>query len=368
MNVDPVKIKVSEIFEGYFNDDEEGVTAYNDRLDIRPKYQREWVYNDAQRDEVIRTVLKGFPLNIFYWVKNGEDSYEMLDGQQRTMSLMEYMEGNFTVDDMLYDNLPQDKQDIIKNYELTVYICEGTESEKLDWFKIINVAGEELTDQELRNAVYSGSWTSDAKRYFSKTGCAAYRLASDYIANNLAPIRQEYLELALSWIADRDGETIETYMAKHQHDQDAKELWDYFQDVIEWVEETFPKYRSLMKGLPWGLWYNKYHDRTDLDAQQLEARIVELIQDDEVTKQKGIYAYLLTGEEKHLSLRVFDDREKRQKYEEQNHKCAICGKECKYEDMHGDHYKAWSEGGKTVYDNLQMLCTTCNIMKSNQRA
>ena len=57
--------------------------GYDKRLDIRPKYQREFVYKDAQRDEVIRTVRKGLPLNVMYWCRTGEDSYEVLDGQQR---------------------------------------------------------------------------------------------------------------------------------------------------------------------------------------------------------------------------------------------------------------------------------------------
>ncbi|MBP5435633.1 DUF262 domain-containing protein, partial [bacterium] len=63
---------------------------------IRPKYQREFVYKDNQRDEVIRTVMKGLPLNVIYWCKvkkaDGSDGFEVLDGQQRTISLCEYVE------------------------------------------------------------------------------------------------------------------------------------------------------------------------------------------------------------------------------------------------------------------------------------
>ena len=153
------------------------IHIYDERLDIRPKYQREFVYKDAQRDEVIRTVMKGLPLNVMYGCKvkkeDGSDGFEVLDGQQRTISLCEYVDGSFSVDDKYFYNLPADKKQQILDYPLFVYVCDGTDSEKLEWFRIINIAGEELTDQELRNAVYAGSWTSDAKRYFSKT-CLLY--------------------------------------------------------------------------------------------------------------------------------------------------------------------------------------------------
>lgn len=258
MKIEERKVTVREVTEGYFNDAEEGVVGYDGCLDIRPKYQREFVYKDAQRNEVIRTVMKGLPLNVMYWVDRGEEyeddpdepRYEVLDGQQRTLSLCEYVDGNFSVDDKYFNNLPSDQQAKFLDYELFVYVCNGTDSEKLDWFRIINIAGEELTDQELRNAVYAGSWTSDAKRYFSKTGCAAGTLAGDYLKG--ASIRQEYLETAIFWAASAEGKTIEAYMAEHQNDPSAVQLWNYFRSVIDWVQAIFPKKRKEMKGLPWG--------------------------------------------------------------------------------------------------------------------
>lgn len=227
MKIEEQKITVREVVEGYLNDSEEGVVGYNEQLDIRPKYQREFVYKDKQRDEVIRTVMKGLPLNVMYWVDRGEQyeddpdapRYEVMDGQQRTISLCEYVDGSFSVDDKYFYNLPSDQQKRILDYELFVYVCEGTDSEKLEWFRIINIAGEQLTDQELRNAVYAGTWVSDAKRYFSKTGCPAGNIGEDYLKGS--SIRQEYLETAISWIADAEGVSIEEYMAKHQNDTSA---------------------------------------------------------------------------------------------------------------------------------------------------
>lgn len=243
-------------------------------------------------------------------------------------------------------------------------MCDGTDSEKLDWFRIINIAGEQLTDQELRNAVYAGSWVSDAKRYFSKTGCAADTLAGDYLKG--ASIRQEYLETAISWAASADGKTIEAYMGQHQNDPSAILLWNYFRSVIDWVQAIFPKKRKEMKGLPWGLFYNTHGKRTDLDPKMLEAEIQRLMGDEDVTKKSGIYEYLLTGEEKKLSIRAFDRRDALAAYEKQKHRCAICGGEFEFEQMHADHITPWSKGGKTTPDNCQMLCRDCNLKKGAQ--
>lgn len=367
MQIKQLKVTIREVTEGYFNDNEEGVVGYGERLDIRPKYQREFVYNNRQRDEVIRTVRRGLPLNVMYWAKvEGEDRYEVLDGQQRTISVCEYVDGNFSVDDMLFSNLPADQQEQILNYELFVYACDGTDSEKLDWFKIINIAGEKLTEQELRNAVYAGTWTADAKRYFSKTGCAAHRLAGDYLKG--ASIRQEYLETALAWISDKEDTSIERYMSAHQHDPSAVHLWNYFRSVIEWAQAVFPKYRKEMKGLPWGRYFNEHGERTDLDPKALEKRVSELMADEDVTKASGVYEYLLTGDERCLNIRKFADRDKRAAYEKQGGICPLCNEHYEYADMQGDHIIPWSKGGHTTPDNCRMLCADCNTKLGNAHA
>ena len=143
----------------------------------------------------------------------------------------------------------------------------------------------------------------------------------------------------------------------------ATELWRYFQAVINWVENTFPVYRKEMKGLEWGLLYNKYKDE-NLDPKQLESRIKSLMEDEEVTKRSGIYEYVLSNEERFLNLRAFNDKEKRILYERQQGICHSCTKQFDYDDMQGDHIIPWSKGGKTSLENGQMLCRKCNATKS----
>jgi hypothetical protein len=242
-----------------------------------------------------------------------------------------------------------------------IYFCEGTDREKLDWFKIINIAGEKLTDQELRNAVYTGPWLSDAKLKFSKSNCAAYLLANDggQLVSG-SPIRQEYLETALSWIS---GGKIEDYMAKHQHDKNAEELWNYFQNVVTWVRANFTNYRREMKNVEWGELYNTFK-KTKLDVKKLEIEITKLMQDEDVDNKKGIYYYVLNRNEKYLNIRDFTDKQKREAYEKQKGICIWCKKEFTIEEMEADHIKPWHEGGKTTSENCQMLCKQDNRTKS----
>lgn len=242
-----------------------------------------------------------------------------------------------------------------------VYICRnGSDSEKLDWFKTINIAGEKLTEQEIRNAVYSGEWVTAAKRKFSKSQCVAYKIGSDYMSGS--PIRQDYLETAISWI--NDGK-IEEYMAEHQHDTNADELWLYFQNVINWVKAKFIKKRKEMKQVAWGEIYNKYKN-ANLDANKLETCVAELMKDSDVQKKSGIYWYVLDGDEHHLGIRAFDDNTKREVYEKQKGICPICKKHFEIEQMEADHITPWKEGGRTIAENCQMLCRECNRRKSDK--
>ena len=363
MKIELRKISIRNVFDGYANNDEEGVVGYKGKLNIRPKYQREFVYKDKQRDAVIDTIKKGLPLNVMYWVKSGEDSYEVLDGQQRTISFCSYLNGDFSINYQYFHNLTKEEQEQILDYELMVYICEGTDKEKLEWFKIINIAGVKLTNQELRNAIYTGEWLTDAKRYFSKTNCPAYNIAKGYMSGS--PIRQDYLETAIKWISHRDGIEIEEYMAKKQNENNAEELWMYFQNVINWVKVLFPNYRKEMKGIDWGIYYNEYKDKK-FNAKELEKRIVELMLDEDVTKKKGIYEYLIDGKEKHLNIRLFSNKMKREAYEKQKGICAKCKKPFDIDEMEGDHIIPWSKGGTTTSENCQMLCKNCNRAKAEK--
>lgn len=360
MEIKLTQIKVKDLVRDYKDNQELGIVGYGGKLDIRPPYQREFIYNANQREAVIDTVYNGFPLNVMYWGTREDGSFEVIDGQQRTISLCQYVSGEFSYNMRYFGNLQLDEKEKILNYELQVYVCTGTDSEKLKWFKTINIAGEKLTNQELLNAVFAGPWLSDAKRHFSKSNCPAHQIGKDYVSGS--PIRQEYLETALDWISEGN---IEVYMGKHQKCPNANELWLYYQSVIAWAAATFTKTRKEMKSVDWGMLYNKYKD-VPQDSAKLEEEVSRLMKDSDVTAKKGIYPYLLTGNEKYLSIRAFDDNTKREVYERQLGICPCCGKRYEIEEMHADHITPWSKGGRTIADNCQMLCADCNRKKGNK--
>ncbi|KAF5061950.1 hypothetical protein DSECCO2_310060 [anaerobic digester metagenome] len=372
MEIKPHQITIKQLFEDYTDMGEEGVFGFNGKLNIRPPYQRELVYDASEQAEVIASVRKGFPINVMYWMDNENGTFELLDGQQRTLSICRFIDGEFPLDidgnPKFYDNLTEDQQNKILNYELTIYYCIGSDTERLDWFRIINIAGKKLTDQELRNAVYNGAWVTAAKKIFSKTNCYAYNLGGNYIRGD--SIRQEIFETVLLWACNKDNiATIEKYMALHQHDSDAKKLKEYFTSIIDWIEKVFPEYHPKMKGLPWGLYFNKYYNRI-YDITEVKNRVHELMDDPEVTRYAGVFEYILGGEKdvRLLSLRQFDEPTKRAKYKQQNGICPMCGESFAYNEMHGDHIKPWAKNGTTTIENCQMLCARCNLIKGATEA
>ncbi|MBR1944537.1 MAG: DUF262 domain-containing protein [Alphaproteobacteria bacterium] len=366
MNIKHVTIRVGDLIKQYKDNTTTGrVFGYDGKLDIRPEYQREFVYKDKQRDAVIETIQKGFPLNIIYWAKTGNDTFEVLDGQQRTISICQYCHGDFSVNNKYFHNLTDEEQSIILDYKLDVYQCDGTDKEKLDWFRIVNIAGEKLTDQEIRNAVYAGKWLSDAKKRFSARNCAAERLARDYLTGS--SIRQDYLETVLNWISKKEQTSIEHYMAQHQNDDNAGALWSYFVQVIEWVKSVFPTYWKEMKGVAWGIIFNEFGTMYP-NVKKTEKEIKRLMLDDDVTCKRGIFEYIFSGRERVLSIRAFTPSQKRQTYEKQKYKCPYCvregnDKEWELEEMEADHIKPWHDGGQTIVSNCQMLCKMHNRQK-----
>ena len=395
MKIQLKKIKIKDIYNGFIDKSEtgEGIVAYGGNLNVQPKYQREFVYDDLRQKKVINSIINNFPINVMYWVEISDDKYELLDGQQRTVSICRFVANKFSYllldkatgksNPVLFSNLSKEKQEQILNYELYVYICEGTEEETLDRFKTINIAGLTLTDQEMRNAIYSGPFIEDLKRYFSKPNCALLKYSDFSLEKYLSGSRsrQDYLETALKWVSRRDGHSsIEEFLSSHKSDDDASFVFDYVVEVLSWTRRLFvldkdrkeKYYKREMKGLDWGFLYEEAKkSRPDLigpteTTKENVRRIIErLFEDEDVTKKSGVFDYVVRGEEKSLSLRTFDDKTKTTVYSRQKGICPVCGQHFDIKEMEADHIVPRSKGGRTTIDNCQMLCKSCNRRKSD---
>lgn len=378
-------ITIKEICNGFtYNELEgKGLFGLSGKLTIQPEYQRNYIYADGKKDvAVIDSIIKGYPLGILYFVKTGDDTYEVLDGQQRITSFGRYVIGKFAVKvngmENYFTGLAEDLQNKILDTKLLIYICEGSESEIKEWFKTINIAGVPLNEQELLNAIYSGKFVTAAKKEFSNSQNSNIQKWSAYIKGDVK--RQDFLACALDWVSKGNKET---YMSEHRNNEDISELKSYFTSVIDWISSVFKTVEKEMCGLHWGELYETYH-KNPYNPDEVDKKVKELYADGAVKNRSGIFEYVLGGciETKLLNIRIFEDKDKRIVYEKQTKEaeekgisnCPFCAisdtpnkiKIWKLAEMDADHVSAWSKGGATSIENCQMLCRPHNIAKGNK--
>ena len=380
---------VKQIVEGFVYNELEGKGLFGlaGKLTIQPEYQRNYIYADGKKDvAVIDSLLKGYPLGLIYFNEVADEKFEVLDGQQRITSVGRFVMGKFAIKDengreQLYGSLPNDKQTKIMNSSLLVYTCRGEESEIKEWFKTINIAGIPLNEQELLNAVYSGSFVTLAKAEFSNSTNSNIQKWSAYVSGSAN--RQDYLATAIKWVANSKGQEKENYMATHRRDTNIDELKRYFITVIDWVSGVFIDVENEMRGLEWGRLYETYYKKS-YNPSTVSETVRSLYGDVYVKNRKGIFEYVLGGETdtKLLDVRVFDDAVKKSVFKKQTDKateksisnCPLCSighdanknKIWQLNEMDADHVAAWSKNGATDINNCQMLCKTHNRAKGNK--
>lgn len=382
-------LTVEQICKGFVYNELEGrgLFGLNGQLIIQPEYQRNYIYADGRKDvAVIDSILKKYPIGIIYFNEREDGKYEILDGQQRITSIGRFVTGKFAINvesakPLYFNSLNKEEQQLIKDTHLLVYVCKGEEREIKEWFRTINIAGVPLNEQELLNAIYSGPFISKAKEYFSNSNNTRKNIWADYIIGVLK--RQDYLKTALEWAGYHYNISAEEYMSLHRNDDNSDELIKYFDEVINWVDSTFKYVGKEMRGLEWGRLYEAYH-KNPYNVDELDVRVRELLADDFVTCKKGVFEYVLGGEQDKtlLNIRVFDERTKKSVYAKQTENakekrisnCPLCAvsdnankaRIWKIAEMDADHVTAWSKGGSTDASNCQLLCRTHNRAKGNK--
>ena len=380
---------VADICKGFVYNELEGKGLFglDGKLTIQPEYQRHYIYNDGKKDvAVIESILNRYPLGLIYFNLTANGQYEVLDGQQRITSIGRFVTGKFSIEDengniQYFSGLPEEQQKLILESKLLVYVCQGEEKEVKEWFKTINIVGVPLNEQELRNAIYSGTFVNAAKKVFSNSQNAEIHKWGHYVKGDVK--RQEVLKVALEWVCASRGMTVDAYMSQHRHDTQITELENYFRSVIDWVATTFTMVENNMCGIEWGRLYETYHT-TPYSIEHITERVKTLLEDDAVRCSRNIYEYVLGGEQQHalLDVRFFDDKDKKAAFKRQTEKaqkegvsnCPLCAigdnnnrtRIYKINEMDADHVTAWSKGGATTLDNCEMLCKSHNRAKGNK--
>ena len=378
-------IKIIDIVKGfvYNSHEKKGLFGWDGKLVIQPEYQRNYIYADGKKDvAVIDSILNEYPIGLIYFNKVNNEVYEVLDGQQRITSIGRFVTDKFAIFDPdgkphYFSGLADDKKELIMNTPLTIYICEGEESEIKEWFKTINIVGIPLNTQELLNAIYSGPFVTEAKKTFSNSSNAHIQKWSHYI--NGSANRQDFLKTALEWVSKGNPEK---YMSFHRSNKDISELITYFDSVIDWITSIFTGTDSTLKGQPWGEFYELYKN-TPYSPESVEKDVNQLLEDYFVKNKRGIYEYILGGKinTSLLNIRVFNEPTKKSCYAKQTNdaiakktsNCPLCAlgndpnkvRIWKLNEMEADHVTAWSKGGSTEINNCQMLCKTHNRVKGN---
>src|SRR3989338_6961591 len=325
-------ITVKEICDGFVYNQLEGKGLFglSGKLTIQPEYQRNYIYAaDGGKREVavIESLLKEYPIGLLYFVKITDDNLEVLDGQQRITSFGRFVTDKFAIKDengmeQYFNGLAVDKQNKILNTTLTIYECEGTESEIKEWFRTINIAGVPLNEQELLNAVYSGPFVTLGKEEFSNSQNANIQKWSAYVKGTAN--RQDFWHRALDWVSQGD---IGDYMSRHRNDKNINEVKTYFNSVIDWVSSVFTDAESEMCGLEWGRLYEEYHRKSYASAK-VSAKVHDLYGDPYIKNRKGIFEFILGGstDTKLLDVRVFDEAIKKTVYKTQTKEAETKGK------------------------------------------
>ena len=388
-------VTLAELAEGYADTSEDvngSVIAWNGQLIVRPKFQRSFVVDGDVKwqSNLINSVLNNRPIGVMYFglVNDGGDKklYYNIDGQQRLMTLCEFINGDLPLR-MINDDgttkmvdflsIPTEWQRKIKQYKPSIKVGVGTSDELLQWFKTINQPICELTDQELRNAAYNGLWCKLAKRAFSKSKTTERPTEHngfvmdknevyyyDKYTMKLEPERQDVLELAIDWASmqvygvglDKDSR-IEDYMDAHRYDDNVDDLITRYKAVIDWARKIFnAEYleQKCAQNVDWGRLYATYGDK-EYDLDELNALVDRYFMDEEVTANSAVFEYVLMGcpadKRNMLILRSFTAVDKSKMYKMQGGIDPIDGEKYKLEEMDAHHIVAWENGGKTELSN-----------------
>lgn len=390
------------------------LTMINDgELNPQPEFQRDYVYDDSRASKLVESVFLGIPIPNVFWCQEVDETYSVIDGQQRIVSLTNFLNNKLTLKNLKelkelngkkYKQLDKVMQNKYKNYTLRcVKILKESSELKYEIFARLNQGAVKLKPQELRNCIYRGSFNEMLEKIASKNENTLKKL---FLEDNKNKKYQEYI-LRFFAVADFSNykssllKSMNNYMDTHKNESPAniKKLEKKFIDTFNLVKQVLGTsafkaidksdgtdlnkfsgsiYDSIM--VPFSMF--KKHDIIK-NADRIRKDINKLRKHD---KNYRDAAYANSGSTKQVCIRItavqsilnkyikvdpHDDRrtfsiEEKKKLWKKGYKCAYCGNEIlSIDDAEVDHKTAYSRGGKTNLKNAQLLHSFCNRVKSD---
>lgn len=226
----------------------------NERLEIKPPFQRRPVWTPRQKCYLIETILLDFPIPEIYVQRSvtaeGKETFAVVDGQQRVRSVLQFIGSETDEDEQEFNKFMLDRLDSASewrglsfgdlndeqrkaffSYEFTVrYLYTESDADTKDVFRRLNKYLTPLKPQELRNATYSGPFAKLAEKLADDEYWAENKIITP------AAIRRQ-----------SDVEFVSELMigALHGPQGGAPSLIDNYYSMYEDYDDEFPHQRSV---------------------------------------------------------------------------------------------------------------------------
>lgn len=387
-------------------------------LNTNPDFQRDYVYKDKQASKLVESILLGIPIPNVFFCQEDDESFSVIDGQQRIVSLTKFLNNELKLtgleeikeyNGLKYKDLPKDEQRKYKNTTLNcIKILKENKNLKYEIFTRLNQGAVKLKPQELRNCIYRGSFNSLLEEMAKKK---KEKLKKLFFEDNNNKKYQEYI---LRFFALRDFsqykgsllKTMNEFMELHKNEpkENIKKIEKEFFSVFDIVKsvlgnQAFCAYDRSKKVL-----MNKFSptvydsimiafsffDKRGLqnNADKIKKEIKKIktgnreYQDASygssgskskvLTRISIIFSllqeYVKETEDKIGDRRLYSKDEKIHLWNmSKKHKCCYCGQEIlSIDNAEVDHSKPYSKGGKTNLKNAKLIHSFCNKLKSNK--
>ena len=181
-----------------------------------PEFQREYVWDQTRASKLIESFLLGLPVpGVFLYKERSTNKFQVIDGQQRILSAVRFLEGRFDNrvfclknvnpkwEGKTFQELPEYDQLQLQDADLRATIVQQLDPDDnasvYHIFERLNTGGVKLSPMEIRKCVYAGTFSALLEE-LNKDDCWRAIFGRDGRDKRLRDI-----ELILRFFAMRDG-------------------------------------------------------------------------------------------------------------------------------------------------------------------